>query len=125
MLKYIQEIPDLPSGVRKSIYFTIAAWVGHWLFLFIYLQNSPGDFPQNLYYKHLGMGLIICVFLVLQKPWAKWLGAMGNIIVILYYLFLIAIVYASRKMDAMMMVDGTKKPEPLSSISNNWYSPSP
>ena len=99
-----KKIRDLPAGVRKSIYFTIAAWLGHWAFFFVYFQNSPGEFPLTLFYRHLGMGVVICVFLVLQRPWAKWLGAMGNLMAVLYYIMWIAMAYKHRSLEAMVMV---------------------
>lgn len=104
MFSDVKKWADLPSGVQRGIVFTIAAWIGHWAFFWFYFQNSPGEFPQKLFYRHLGIGAVICLFLVLQRPWAKWLGAMGNAIALLYYLMWIGLAYQSKPLLAGVMI---------------------
>jgi|GEM_PF-3819368 len=104
MFSNVKKWADLPPGVQKSIGFTIAAWMGHWAFFGFYFKNSPNGFPQNLFYRHVGIGALICFFLALQRPWAKWLGAMGNAIAFLYYLMWIGLAYKTKPLLAGVMI---------------------
>jgi peptidoglycan/LPS O-acetylase OafA/YrhL len=100
MFSDVKKWTKLPMGVQRSIMFTIAAWVMYLAFLWFYLQNSPGEFPSSLFYKHLGMGAIVCLFLALQRPWAKWLGALGNTIAATYLLLLFGLTYQTKPLQA-------------------------
>ena len=64
----------------------IAAWVGHWIFFCVYFLRRTGEIPGALFLRHFLLGAIICFFLIRQRAWARWLGIMGNVIILVYYI---------------------------------------
>ena len=86
MLETFKKIKTFPKSVKVGIYFTIAAWVGHWIFFCAYFLIRTGKIPGDLLLRHFILGGVICFFLIRQKAWARWLGIMGNLIVLVYYI---------------------------------------
>jgi hypothetical protein len=86
MLENIQKIKSFPDSVKFGIYFITAAWAGHWIFFCAYFFRRTGNIPGDLFLRHFLLGSAICFFLIRQKAWARWLGIMGNLIILVYYL---------------------------------------
>lgn len=86
MLEILNKIKTYPKSVKTGIYFMIAAWVGHWIFFCAYFLTRTGKIPGDLLLRHFILGGVICFFLIRQKAWARWLGIMGNLIVLVYYI---------------------------------------
>ena len=86
MLEDLKKIKTFPKSVKNGIYFMIAAWVGHWIFFCAYFLRRTGEIPGDLFLRHFLLGGIVCFFLIRQRAWARWLGIMGNAIILVYYI---------------------------------------
>jgi hypothetical protein len=82
----LTKIKAFPVSVKYGIYFISAAWVGHWIFFCAYFFRRTGNIPGDLFLRHFLLGSAICFFLIRQKAWARWLGIMGNLIILIYYI---------------------------------------
>ena len=86
MLENLKKIQTFPGSVKNGIYFMTAAWLGHWIFFCVYFLKRTGEIPGTLFLRHFLLGVVICFFLIRQKAWARWLGIMGNLIILVYYI---------------------------------------
>ncbi len=86
ILEGLSKIKAFPGDVKYGIFYISAAWVGHWIFFCAYFIRRTGTIPGDLFLRHFLLGSAICFFLIRQRAWARWLGIMGNLIILIYYI---------------------------------------
>ena len=84
------QISSYPKKVKLAIATLIAGWLLHFLFLYRY-------FPDLLQYRQLVVGVVICVFVVMIKRWARMLCIFFNVGVAGIDLFFGLLLFSSSK----------------------------
>jgi len=93
-----------PRDVRYGLGLLLAGWAGH--FVFIYLVFVAGqETPENkIVYQQVAIAAILGYFLYHGKKWARVLCLLCNSLIIVLYLFFIALFWTARTPIAMLLL---------------------
>ncbi len=89
LFKDPKRFAELPMRVKLAIATFFAGWLAHF---FLILSIFRDQIPQTMLLQQGALAVISCFVLLKLKNWARILCITGNVIVILFYLVLLATV---------------------------------
>jgi hypothetical protein len=98
LFKEPRRFSELPRPAKMAFYTLLAGWLVHFTIIYSVFRNQ---FSDTMLLQHAGLAVISCFVLLKLKNWARILCITGNVIVILFYLFLFVAVM-SGSADVML-----------------------
>ena len=76
---------ELPKTVKVALLTLLAAWLAHFYLVFRMFEDP---FSENMFLQQAALAVISFFVLLKLKNWARILCITGNVIVLIFYLFL-------------------------------------
>lgn len=80
-----------PSSAKNGILFLLSGWAMHFLFLYALFGK---ELESQIWLQQSIIALLVCFFTIRVRNWARVLGIVANLLIILVYLFAIAYLYS-------------------------------
>lgn len=85
-----------PPSFQKSFFFLISAWGCHFAFIYYYFTISTGELPSDILTQQAVIGGLILILLFIVKKWARILCILCNVLIVVLYGFVVALVYQNK-----------------------------
>lgn len=89
MKAFLTHFQSFPAPTKNGVLFLIAGWA--WLLFSFYRYFTPGEIDQ----KVLVSGFLACTIIFKVRSWARVLCMLGNVVAIVFSLFLAALFLSS------------------------------
>lgn len=96
MREFMAEFKAFPPSVKKGFLFLVGGWCCNYLFFYSFFSIQPDEMPMNLLLQQAMLGFLCFYFLLKVKNWARVVCIVGNIVIVVIYLFLLALLYAAK-----------------------------
>jgi hypothetical protein len=92
MNDYVARFTASPASFKKSFAMLVVAWVCHLIFVYLFfLSNRAVAQAEDIIWRMAIVGGCLCLLLFLIKKWARALVVMGNCLILVYDIFIIAV----------------------------------
>lgn len=96
------EFKAFPPSVKNGFLFLLGGWLCNYLFFYSFFSTQSADMPLNLLFQQVMLGVLCCYFLLRVKKWARVLCLVGNIVIVVVYLFVMALLYATKPLFGLL-----------------------
>ena len=89
MKAFLTHFQSFPPATKNGIILVIAGWT--WLLFSFYRYFTPGEIDQKVFVS----GFLACTIIFKVRSWARVLCMLGNVVAIVFSLFLAAVYFSS------------------------------
>ena len=92
MNDYVARFKASPASFKKSFAMLVLAWVCHPIFVYLFFSsNRAVAQAEDIIWRMAIVGGCLCFLLFLIKKWARALVVMGNCLILVYDIFIVAV----------------------------------
>jgi hypothetical protein len=96
MAAFWTTLAGFPASVRRANLFLWTSWTSHCYFVYFLFSGQTAEFPTNLFFQQIAIGMTLWVFVFMVKRWARILGMLFNGAAIGLYVLVAILFYTSR-----------------------------
>jgi hypothetical protein len=96
MRELAAEFKAFPPSVKNGFLFLLGGWCCNYLFFYFFFSTQADEIPMNLLLQQGMLGFLCFYFLLKVKNWARVLCLVGNIVIVVVYLFVTALLFGAK-----------------------------
>jgi hypothetical protein len=82
--------------VKNGFLYLVGGWLCNYFFFYSFFSTQADEIPMNLLLQQAMLGFLCFYFLLKVKNWARVLCLVGNIVIVVVYLFVMALLFGAK-----------------------------
>jgi hypothetical protein len=96
MRELLAEFKAFPPSVKNGFLFLVGGWFCNYFFFYGFFSTQTDEIPMKLLLQQAMLGFLCFYFLLKVKNWARVLCLVGNIVIVVVYLFVMALLFGAK-----------------------------
>jgi hypothetical protein len=96
MRELLAEFKAFPPTVKNGFLYLVGGWLCNYFFFYSFFSTQADEIPMRLLLQQAMLGFLCFYFLLKVKNWARVLCLVGNIVLVVVYLFVMALLFGAK-----------------------------